>query len=229
MAGIHDGHRQRMKQRFLKEGMEHMQPHEILELLLFYVIGRKDTNVLAHRLLNSFGSLAKVLEAPYEDLRSVEGVGAETATFLKMMIPLMQAYIKSDIEGIEVLNTFEKCGDHLLKRYFGLTVERMSVLCMNSLYELQSFIWLGTGNASSVTCGAKDVISAVMRQPCNIVVLAHNHPSNILLPSEADVQLTKSVKRLLNAIGIHLIDHIILSKNDFISMANSYGYEALFK
>lgn len=228
MANLHDGHRQRMKERFLKEGMENMQPHEVLELLLFYVIHRKDTNALAHQLLNTFGSLARVLEAPYEELIAVEGIGREAATFLKMMIPFMKAYQNSGNKETPVLNTYDKCGSYLLKQYFGVTVERMSILCLNSLYELQSFVWLGVGDASSVECSAKAVVTAVTRQPCNAVVLAHNHPSNLLLPSDNDIMVTKQVKYLLQAIGVRLVDHIIIGRDDYVSIASTKMYEKLF-
>ena len=228
MASVHDGHRQRMRERFLADGMEHMQPHEILELLLFYPINRRDTNELAHRLLKNFGSLAQVLEAPYEDLLAVPGVGAETATFLKMMVPTMKAYLNSGKKDALVMNTYEKCGNYLLDQYLGVTVEQMSILCMNRLYELKSFIWLGTGSSSSVECSAKAVVTAVTRQPCDMVILAHNHPSNLLLPSELDITVTKQVKYLLDTIGVHLVDHIIIGRNDYVSIASTKRFEKLF-
>lgn len=229
MAGIHDGHRQRMKERFLKDGMTHMQPHEILELLLFYTIPRKNTNELAHTLLNAFGSLAKVFEAPYEDLLAVPGIGPETATFLKMLIPTMQAYFRSSTQETKVLQTMPQCGKYLLAQYFGATVEQASIICMNELREVQSFIWLGIGDMHEVEFSARTIVSAVTRQPCENVVLAHNHPSNLLMPSVLDIELTMRVRSLLETIGVHLIDHIIVGRDDFISMASSNWYTDIFK
>lgn len=229
MAGIHEGHRQRLKERFLHDGMAHMQQHEILELLLFYTIPRKDTNELAHVLLNTFGSLAKVFEAPYEDLIAVPGIGAETATFLKLPISLMQAYQLSSAEDTKVLNTIPQCGKYLLARYFGVKEERASVICMNELHEVQSFIWLGVGDTREVEFSARTIVAAVTRQPCENVVLAHNHPSNLLMPSELDIELTVRVRSLLETIGVHMIDHIIVGRDDFISMASSNWYSNIFK
>lgn len=229
MAGIHDGHRQRMKERFLKEGMLHMQPHEVLELLLFYTIPRKNTNELAHTLLHTFGTLAGVLEAPRADLLKVPGVGAETATFLSMMLPIMQAYKCSSIEERKVLKTLTECGDFLLAQYFGATLEQASIICLNQLFEVQAFIWLGTGTLREVEFSAKTIMAAVTRQECDYVVLAHNHPSNLLVPSLLDVELTKHVRGLLETIGVHMIDHIIVGRDDFISMASSNWYNDLFK
>lgn len=228
-AGLHDGHRERMRERFLKEGMENMQQHEVLEILLYYVIRQKNTNELAHRLINTFGSLAGVFDAPYDALLRVSGVGKETATLLNMMIPIMQAYYESRKSKKMVLIKPEEYGNFIKEKYIGATVEKMSVLCMDSSYTVLGFEWIATGDSSQIGFSAKSIIEAIMRYPCKRVILAHNHPSDFLIPTKEDADLTDKMQRYLSPLGISVHDHVIIGDSDFISMRCSQLFTGLFR
>lgn len=228
MSELHEGHRKRVKQDFLRYGADKAEPRELLEMLLFYSIPRKDTLPSADALLAQFGSLYGVLNAPRDELIRVPGIGEETVCLIKLALAVTQCCIRSQAVSSPVLNSSQKCGDFLLAQYLDVTEERMSVLCLDSLYTLQKFYPLGTGDTSSVTFGAKAIIKAVTQQPCDLVVLAHNHPSNLLFPSKADVELTRLVRELLDSLGIRLIDHFILGRGEFVSLADSADYRFLF-
>ena len=228
MSELHKGHRQRVRQRLLKEGMENMQPHEVLEFLLFHVIRRRNTNELAHELLNTFGSLADVFNAPRSELMKINGVGDKTATFLNMMVPTMQAYLNSYQNDRLYLMGLEKYGKYLYEKYLGSTVEKMSVLCMDSTYKLVGFSWVGSGDSSKVVFSAKSIIEAVLKYPCTKVVIAHNHPSELLIPTIDDAELTKKIKNLLAALGIQLEDHLIIGNEDFVSLRCSKIFTDIF-
>lgn len=121
---IHEGHRQRLKKRFLQEGMEHFEDHEVLELMLYYTIPRKDTNVIAHNLLKHFGSLAQVMEAPVTELMKVVDVGENTAVFLSALNAFCRYYQVSRSNTQVILQTIEACGDYLLPFFTGDGMKR---------------------------------------------------------------------------------------------------------
>ncbi len=228
MSELHKGHRKRVRERLLKEGMENMQPHEVLEYLLFHVIHRRNTNELAHELLNTFGSLADVFHAPRSELMKINGVGDKTATFLNMMVPTMQVYLDSYKNDRLYFKNLEDYGRFVYNKYLGSTVEKMSVLCMDSTYKFIGFSWVGSGDSSQVSFSTKAIVEAVLKYPCTKVVIAHNHPSDLLMPTKDDAELTKKVKNLLLAIGIELEDHLIVGSEEFISLRCSQIFTDIF-
>ena len=117
--GIHDGHREKMRRRFLQGGLEPFADHEALELLLYYAIPRRDTNPIAHALMERYGSLAAVLDAPVEDLQKVEGVGESAAVLLKLVPQLYRKARLAEAERETVLNSSERAGAYLLERFAG--------------------------------------------------------------------------------------------------------------
>lgn len=128
--GLHDGHRQRLLQRFLREGLDGFDEHNILELLLFYAIPRKDTNELAHRLMDDFGSLAGVLDASAQELQQVEGVGENTAGFLKLLPELTRVYYSQKQQDLCLAST-EQAGRFLLPRFIGRQEETVLLTCLD--------------------------------------------------------------------------------------------------
>ena len=127
---IHDGHRQRLKERFLKEGLDNFNELQVLELLLFYCIPRQDTNPIAHALLDRFGSLAQVLEAPASELLKVPGIGEGTATFLPLMSSLCRYYLVHRTSSNVILSTIEQFGNYLLPFFCGRRNEVVYLLCL---------------------------------------------------------------------------------------------------
>ena len=130
--GLHDGHRQRSKRRYLALGAEGMEDHQLLELLLFYAIPRQDTNPIAHALLDHFGSLYQVLEAPVEELRKVKGVGEQSALLLSLMNDVARYYQVDRTMREKILPTVQACGEYLVPFFFGRNVETVFLLCLDA-------------------------------------------------------------------------------------------------
>ena len=207
--GIHDGHREKMRQRFMTGGLDAFADHEILELLLYYAIPRRDTNPIAHALMERYGSLPAVLSAPMEDLKRTEGIGESAAVLLHLVPQVCRRARLAQVGEDQVLNSSERAGAYLLECFDGESREVIYQLCLDRKGKLLACKRLLVENA--ILTGA------------SAVILAHNHPSGVALPSDGDYTATMRVRAALNAIGIELADHIIVADGDFVSMADS-GY-----
>ena len=218
--GLHDGHRQRLIQRFLEEDLDNFEPHNALELLLFYAIPRKDTNELAHVLIDTFGSLKGVFDAPYEELIKVAGIGPNTAALLKLVPSLTRTYYSSDARSV-ILDTSEKSGEYFLPYYIGQTEEVVRLACLDAGGKVISNQILHRGSANAAEVNLRKIVNIALRNNAMGVILAHNHPGGLPLPSEEDVATTKSIREALMPMGILLMDHIIVAGQDYVSMARS--------
>ncbi|MBO4929652.1 MAG: DNA repair protein RadC [Clostridia bacterium] len=218
--GLHDGHRQRLIQRFLEEDLDNFEPHNVLELLLFYAIPRKDTNELAHVLIDTFGSLKGVFDAPYEELVKVNGIGSNAAALLKLVPSLTRTYYSSDARGM-ILDTSEKSGEYFLPYYIGQTEEVVRLACLDAGGKVISNQILHRGSANAAEVNIRKIVNIALRNNAMGVILAHNHPGGLPLPSEEDVATTKSIREALIPMGILLMDHIIVAGQDYVSMARS--------
>lgn len=218
--GLHDGHRQRLIQRFLEEDLDNFEPHNVLELLLFYAIPRKDTNELAHVLMDTFGSLKGVFDAPYEELIKVAGIGPNTAALLKLVPSLTRTYYSSEARSI-ILDTSEKSGEYFLPYYIGQTEEVVRLACLDAGGKVISNQILHRGSANAAEVNLRKIVNIALRNNAMGVILAHNHPGGLPLPSEEDVATTKSIREALIPMGILLMDHIIVAGQDYVSMARS--------
>lgn len=218
--GLHDGHRQRLIQRFLEEDLDNFEPHNVLELLLFYAIPRKDTNELAHVLMDTFGSLKGVFDAPYEELIKVTGIGPNTAALLKLVPSLTRTYYSSDARSV-ILDTSEKSGEYFLPYYIGQTEEVVRLACLDAGGKVISNQILHRGSANAAEVNLRKIVNIALRNNAMGVILAHNHPGGLPLPSEEDVATTKSIREALMPMGILLMDHIIVAGQDYVSMARS--------
>ncbi|MDR3729919.1 MAG: DNA repair protein RadC [Oscillospiraceae bacterium] len=219
--GIHDGHREKKRQQFLQHGLDSFADHEVLELLLFYAIPRKDTNPIAHALMDRFGSLDAVLSAPVEELCRVEGVGPAAAALLKLT---PQVYRRSRIAAAErerVLNSSQRAGDYLLELFTGETAEVLYELCLDRKGKLLACRRVGEGGVSSINVDLRKIVENALLTGASGVILSHNHPSGIALPSADDCAATVRVKEALKTVGLVLVDHIVVADGDYVSMADS--------
>jgi len=219
--GIHDGHRQKMRQRFMTGGLDGFADHEVLELLLFYAIPRRDTNPTAHRLLARYGSLSGVLEAPAEDLANVEGMGPGAAVFLKLVTGVFQRARLSGNGREIILNSTEKAGAYLIERFAGERDEVIYQLCLDRKGKLLTCKRLDEGGADHADLNVRKLMENALLSGASAVILAHNHPSGIALPSPQDYAATQQIQAALKTIGVPLADHIIVADDDFVSMADS--------
>ena len=219
--GIHDGHREKMRQRFLKSGLDAFADHEALELLLYYAIPRRDTNPIAHALMERYGSLSAVLAAPVEDLKKVEGVGESAAILLKLAPQLYRKAKMSDAEQETILSSVERVGAYLLERFAGEKNEVVYQLCLDRKGKLLVCKKLGEGGVTSADLDIRRLVENALLTGASAVVLAHNHPSGVALPSRDDYAATDRAKTALAVVGVALTDHIIVADGDFVSMADS--------
>lgn len=221
--GVHDGHRERMRERFLKNGLEGFAEHEALELLLFYAIPQGDVNPLAHALIEEFGSLMNVLNAPVERLVKVKGVKERTAVLLRLAADIARKARLEAMERETPLTSYDQLGEYLLELFSQERNEAVYMLCLDQKGKLLARKRLGEGTASAVNLDVQRLASDALIVSASAVVLAHNHPSGIALPSQEDHAATERVRMALEAVGIRLADHIILADGDYISFAQS-GY-----
>lgn len=221
--GIHDGHREKMRQRFLRGGLDAFADHEALELLLYYAIPRKDTNPIAHALMERYGSLSAVLTAPVEDLAKVEGIGESAAVLLKLAPQLYRKARLSDAEQETVLSSVSRVGAYLLDRFTGEKNEVLYQLCLDRKGKLLACKKLGEGDIASAELDIRRLVENALLTGASSVILAHNHPSGVALPSEEDYIATSRAKEALAVVGVVLTDHIIVADGDFVSMSDS-GY-----
>jgi len=218
--GLHDGHRQRLIQRFLEEDLDGFEPHNVLELLLFYAIPRKDTNELAHVLMEAFGSLKGVFDAPYEELVKINGIGPNAAALIKMVPSLTRTYCSSNQQNV-TLDSSEKSGEYFLPYYIGQTEEIVRLACLDAGGKVISNQILHRGSVNAAEVNIRKIVNIALRNNALGVILAHNHPGGLPLPSEEDVLTTKSIRDALLPMGILLMDHIIVADQDYVSMARS--------
>lgn len=220
---IHDGHRQRMKERFLSEGLDNFSDIQVLELLLFYAVPRQDTNPIAHALLDRFGTLAQVLETPVSELEKVKGVGHSAAILLSLSTELGRRYQVSRMMQTKILNSVEECGKYLVPYFFGRRNETVFILCLDAKCKVLGCVEVGEGSVNSAGVPIRRIVETALAYNATTVILAHNHPSGLALPSGEDVQTTHRVAAALNAVEIALADHIVVADDDFVSIVQS-GY-----
>ena len=220
---IHKGHRDRLKQRFLEEGLDNFTDIQVLELLLFYAIPQKDTNPIAHALLDRFGSLSRVLEADVEELKKVPGISDHSATLLALVTELCRYYQVDCSQRMEVLTTLDACGAYLVPRFFGRNNETVFLLCLDAKCKVLCCKEVGEGSVNSASISIRKIVETALSANATTVVLAHNHPSGVALPSAEDVQTTRRIAAALSAVEVHLADHIVVTEGDYVSMVQS-GY-----
>lgn len=218
---IHDGHRDRMKKRFLEEGLDGFTQIQALELLLFYCIPVKDTNPLAHALLDRFGSVSQVLEAPVEELRKVPGVGEHTAVFLHLITEAGRFYMVNRTSQEKILPSLESCAEYMLPFFFGRKLETVFLLCLDAKCKVLCCKELGEGSVNAAGISVRRVVETALNAGASTVVLAHNHPSGLALPSPEDIQTTRRIAIALSAVEIQLADHIVVADEDYVSMVQS--------
>lgn len=222
---LHTGHRQRMKDRFASEGLDHFEEHQVLEMLLYNCIPRSDTNETAHLLLKRYGSLARVLEAPASELKKVEGMGDASSQYLSFIMAVIRYYQVNRLEKFEALNSVEKCGRFLLPYFCGLSNETVYLLCLDAKCKVLSCEFVGEGSINSAAVPVRRVVEMALGAKATSVVLAHNHPSGVAVPSDEDKHTTWRVASALGAVEIHLADHIVIADDDFVSMVQSGYYD----
>lgn len=218
---LHAGHRHRVKQRFVDEGLKNFHDHQVLELLLFYAQPYKDVNELAHLLLLKFGSLSGVFEASLADLMSVKGVGYNTAVLLSLIPSIVNRYQMDKWREKECLDTSSKVGNYALSLFAGRVNEAICLICLDGHNNVNGTHIVTEGVINEVAFQPRLIVEAVIRAQAKNIIIAHNHPGGSLRPSSQDVALTKQLIAILRAISVKLLDHVIVGKGKYFSFAES--------
>lgn len=225
---LQHGHRKRMKEQFmLSERGDEFPDYQILEMLLFYALPRVDTREKAKQLIKECGSLAGVFNAEAEKLKKISGVTEHLWVFLKLILTAARRYHMSVAER-QVFKSVKDYGEFLLEQYRDAKTEMMSMISITANYEFLAFDVISTGETDSVTVSARKIVEKVLKNKAHSVIIAHNHPSGIAIPSVSDAETTVTIKRLLSQVGVHLVDHVVLENDDYVSMAQSAEYTHIF-
>ena len=218
---MHENHRARMQARVERDGLESLAEHEALEYVLYLTNAQKDTNGIAHDLIDRFGDFAAVLEASEEELCTVEGVGPATARMLHLLPEISRYYGRSRTSTTRCIRTTEQMGSYLMAKFAWSDYERAMLVSLDSRKRVRAAVWLREGTTDRVSLDIKDVVSAAIKSGTDTVVLSHNHPNGAALPSMEDLEATGNIARALGLVNIHLLDHFILTDTEYFSMRDA--------
>ena len=221
--GIHYGHRQRMKERFRGHGLDNFNDINALELLLFYAAPRRDTNALAHALLDRFGSFSAVLEADEQELLAVPGVGENAVTLLRLIPAVSRRYLLDKSPADEPVNSAEAAGRYFLPKFMYETDEVVYALLLDARGRPIHCEALSRGTVDAAEINARKLAELALQHRASSVLLAHNHRSGVALPSVEDETVTARLARALDLLGVELSDHIIVAGSSYVSMREA-GY-----
>ena len=214
----HSGHRQRMRERVLHSGTESLADHELLEMLLYYVMPRGNTNEQAHTLLETYRTLPDLMDSDPEMLRHVQGLGESSVVFFMLLREMIRRYDRGEKHVRPVLRNEEDCGAYFVELLAQEPVECLYLVCLDARNRVTATVPLARGNAESSTVELSALAEAAVRFRAKRIVLAHNHPGGTTTPSMEDLETTRVVAEALAPLGIRLLDHIIVAGDNYLSL-----------
>ncbi len=214
---IHQGHRQRLRDRFLSAGLESFAEHEILELLLYFAIPYKDLNPLAHRLIERHGSLSAVLDADIDTLLLTEGVGPNAAFLLNLIPDLLRYYRIAKLNPSYTFYDLKNIQEYAYTLFFGINHEILYLICLNQHNSIIKVEKIEEGGIDTVNTELRRIIMAALHNKSSNIILLHNHPSGNLKPSADDILLTNHLAHILSSLGIGFLDHLIIAGEESLS------------
>ena len=210
---IHSGHRKRVKANVIKNGFSQLEEHKLLELMLFYSIPREDTNEIAHKLINHFGSFEEVFKADIDQLKRVDGVGDNTAVMVASMGETFKRISKSKSPRKRVYKNTEDLKELAVSLLDGEKTEKVILMCFDAKRTLKRYTVISEGDEVSSEINMKEIIKNLVDSDSSIAVLSHNHPDSLAEPSAFDIDSTRMICVTLRKIGYALADHIIVGEN----------------
>jgi len=220
---LHKHHRHKLRSRYINEGIDNFEDHQILELLLFYAYPMIDTNPIAHRMISDYGSLPNLLEANPIDIMQKCKVTENVATLVSLISQLSRWYFKQRWTGRVLLNTTEKLAEYAVAICAGRTVECFFIICLDSQKRHINTEKISEGIINETVIFVREIVQAALRNNCTAVVLVHNHPGGTTKPSNEDIESTKQIQSALEMVGVDVNDHIIVSGFKYFSMENNSG------
>lgn len=215
---LHEGHRKKVRERYLSEGSDSFNEHQLLELLLYGTIPRKDTNEIAHRMLNAYGSLPALCDADPKDICNTCKVGENTAISVSLVSSIAKRYTKLKWDEKTLLNSPGNAGAYARTLFVDKQYECFYLICVNSQNRLNHPALVQNGTLNEVPVYTRLIVELALRHKAHSVILAHNHPGGSLTPSQEDINITNTVISALDTININVNDHIIVAGNKYISL-----------
>ncbi len=226
---LHKGHRKRLRNELLEQDFPDSVPsHKVLETLLFYGIPRGDTNGIAHELLAKFGSLNGVFEAEPNSLFEIKGMTEKAVTLIKMFLPLSRRINTEKYKKRYRFSSIEEYGNYITKCFMGYNNELFMISSFDDSGNLIENDIISDGHTASVSVSVKKIVKKILPRNPSTVIVSHNHIGKSAVPSFADIQMTQSLKYTLEQLEIKLVDHIIVSGTDYVSLAQSGDYNQIF-
>ncbi len=218
---LNDGHRERMRAKYQKVGFYSFTDHELFEVLLYAVQKRQNTNGIGHKLIERFGSVRGIFEASKDELLEIAGVGEQSVMFFDLISELMRRYHSSE-DKREKFTTIESLGEFFVHKYIGIGVETVYVLLLDNSLGLIDFKMVHEGSINAASFELSKVYQYAFSRNAPYVVVAHNHPRGVLIPSDADKRTTQMLSEGLGILGITLIEHFIVTDSRYLPiMRNS--------
>ena len=211
----HKGHRERLRKRYLESGLDSFADHEVLELLLFQYLPYRDTNEIAHRLLNRFGSLKNVFDASFDELITVDGISENSATLIKMIPQIAREYLSDCSMSKESFDSEKRIGEFFVSKYIGETNEVVYAMLLNNKFELIDCVKIHEGSVNSAFVSPRKIVDAVIKNNAAMVVLAHNHPNGTVCPSMDDISTTANLFDVFRSIDVTLLEHFVVSGDQY--------------
>lgn len=226
----HEGHRARMKERFLTTGLDGFSDHEILEFLLFYAIPYRDTNPLAHELVNRFGSWMQVVNADHRDLLDVPGVTPHVASLLTLVGQSAVRYYQDIIAGdvVQLYDTHQMA-EYLIPWFLGKQDESVVMVSLDNKRKVLNTTRIFEGSVNSAQFNVRLAVQQALRDNATQIVLAHNHPNGFCFPSKPDILTTEHLADVLRPLDIRIVDHLIISEGDCLCMSLLSESDYIFK
>ncbi|MGN7618609.1 MAG: RadC family protein [Ehrlichia sp.] len=211
------GHRKRLRQKLLSGGCKGLLDYEILELILCSANPRKDVKPIAKRLIEYFGTFAKVFFADFNQLKEVPGVGEASISSIFCVRETLGRILRADIEHGQIINQWQKLIEYLRIKIGNGSIENFHILYFNTKYKLLADEVQDTGTVNQTPLYIREVIKKSLALGATSIIIAHNHPSGDAKPSKTDIEITNQLARACHSIGIILIDHVIITPNDHYS------------
>ena len=213
----HKNHRKRMRERYRKNGAESLEPHEFVELVLYYGLPRINTNNIAHELVSKFKNLAGILEADENALKEVRGISNNSALFFKILADAVKLYNldKARNNGGNSKAYYE---DYLVRYYKTETLEKVLLITLNAKMGVISEDIICVGSVNSTKVDMNKMLKITLNANASGVILAHNHPSGIAYPSPDDIETTKRIMLVFNEVNVNFIDHYVIAGNQIASV-----------
>jgi len=218
---FHEGHRERMKKRFIENGLDDFEDHQVLELLLFFSIPRRDTNEIAHRLILTFGSISNVFEAHPKDLQKVDGIGENSSVLISLISQISRRYLSDKNKKKIFLRDVQSAAEYIKSLFVGRKNEVFYIICLDTQLNVIHDVPLFEGTVKEAIVYPRRVVEIALRYNASSVILAHNHPGGSTRPADDDVKTTQKIVNALSTVSVKVNDHFIIAGDNFFSFAQN--------